>query len=99
MGEPPAWWQQYRKAVIAAGVGLVAALTDLGVALSDGHVTAQEWVHVLIVFLSAVFTTGGVAAVQNTYSVGELQARLLAAKRGAVIGTVPPPDETPVGRP
>lgn len=71
----PPWWQEYRKAVITAAIGLLAALTDLGVALPDGVGTA-EWVHVAIVFLSTVLSTAGVAAFGNTYSRETLQAKL-----------------------
>ena len=50
----------YRKAITGA---LIGALTMLGTALTDGHVTAAEWVAVL---LAAVASGGGVWAVPNT---------------------------------
>lgn len=53
----------YAKSIVAF---LLAGLTALGTALTDGSVTTQEWVAVAIASLA---TTGAVFAVPNTPAV------------------------------
>lgn len=75
-GDDPALWQQYRKAVIVAGIGLLAFLTDLATSrTADGRV---DWLHALIILVSTLLSTGGVAAVSNTYSREQLAGKLAA---------------------
>jgi hypothetical protein len=75
--DPPAWWQQYRKAVIVAGIGLLAFLVDLSASrATDGRI---DWLHALIVLVSTLLSTGGVATVGNTYSRATLEAKLAVA--------------------
>jgi hypothetical protein len=50
---------QYAKAIVAA---LIAGLTTLGGALSDGHVSTGEWIAVAIAVLGGL---GFTAAVPN----------------------------------
>lgn len=50
----------YAKAIIAA---IIAALTALGTGLTDGHMTAAEWVAVALSFFVAL---GAVYGVPNT---------------------------------
>jgi hypothetical protein len=76
----PPLWQQYRKTLVVLIIGLIAALTDLGVAL-EGGMTGQERVHVVIVFLSTLLSAGGAAAVGNSYTQAQLQAKLAEASR------------------
>lgn len=72
----PPWWQQYRKAVVVAGIGLLAFLTDLATSrATNGEI---DWLHALIVLVSTLLSTGGVAAVGNTYSREQLEAKLAA---------------------
>lgn len=51
---------EYLKAIFG---GAAAGLTALGTAVADGHVTAVEWVAVL---LAAVATAGAVWGVPNS---------------------------------
>lgn len=51
---------EYAKAIVGA---LLAGLTALGTALTDGAVTATEWVGVAV---AALATFGGVFGVRNT---------------------------------
>jgi uncharacterized membrane protein YidH (DUF202 family) len=75
-GDEPAWWQQYRKAILVAAVGLLAFLTDLATSrATDGEI---DWLHAMIVLVSTLLSTGGVAAVGNVYSRGQLEAKLAA---------------------
>lgn len=77
----PAWWQQYRKAVIVGGVGLFATLTDLATGYATGdRIDGGEWLHAAIVLVSTLLSTGGVAAVGNVYSRAQLQAKLAEAR-------------------
>lgn len=57
----------YAKAITAA---LVAALTCLGTALTDGTVTASDWVAVALALLTALYA---VWAVPNADPTGEHQ--------------------------
>ena len=50
---------QYAKAILAA---IIAALAALGTSLTDGGVSASEWVAVALAFFVAL---GGVFAVPN----------------------------------
>lgn len=50
---------QYAKAILAA---VIAALTALGTALTDGGISPSEWVAVALAFCVAL---GGVAAIPN----------------------------------
>lgn len=75
----PAWWQQYRKAIIVAGIGLLAFLTDLATSYASGDsINGGEWLHAMIVLVSTLLSTGGVAAFGNVYSRGQLEAKLAA---------------------
>jgi hypothetical protein len=77
-GSDPAKWRQYKKALTVLGIGLLAALGDLGYAMVDG-LTGPEVVHVLFVFVGTCLSAGGAAAVGNDYTVEQLQAKLAAA--------------------
>jgi hypothetical protein len=75
----PAWWEQYRKAVVAAAVGLLATLTDLAASYADGDLSGQDGLHASIVFVSTILSTVGVATVSNVYPAAVLRRRLDAA--------------------
>jgi hypothetical protein len=73
----PPFWEQYRKAVVAAGVGLLAMLTDLGTSYASGdRINGGEWIHAAIVLVSTILTTAGVAAISNVYPAAVLRQRL-----------------------
>ena len=79
--EPPSKLAQYRKAVIVAGVGLLALLTDLGTSYASGNdVDGGEWIHAAIVLVSTLLSAGGAATFGNTYSRSTLEAKLNAAR-------------------
>lgn len=91
--EPPAWWLQYRKAVLAGAVGLLATLTDLAASWhAHAGLTTGDGLHAGIVLVSTVLSTAGVAAVSNVYPVPVLRAKLAAA-------TPPEPPELQPARP
>lgn len=79
--EPPPKLAQYRKAVIVAGIGLLAVLTDLATSYaSDDGIDGGEWLHSGIVLVSALLSAGGAATVGNTYSRSALEAKLAASR-------------------
>jgi hypothetical protein len=79
--EPPPTLAQYRKAAIVAGVGLLALLTDLATSYaSNDGIDGGEWLHAMIVLVTTLLSTGGVATFSNTYSRGQLEAKLAAAR-------------------
>jgi hypothetical protein len=68
---------QYRKAAVAAGVGLLAFLTDLATSYASGNrIDGGEWLHAGILLVSTVLTTGGVTVAENAYPRAELLRRL-----------------------
>lgn len=78
--EPPPKLAQYRKAVIVAGIGLLALLTDLAASYaSNDGINGGEWLHALIVLVSTLLSAGGAATFANTYSRPQLLAKLAEA--------------------
>lgn len=85
----PALWQQYRKALVVAGVGLLAFLVDLSASrATDGRI---DWLHALIVLVSSLLSTGGVATFSNTYSRAQLESKLAERKAATISAEVKRP--------
>jgi hypothetical protein len=68
------WWQYAAKALVALGVGVVAAAGTITAAVADDHVTTSETWAIVIAVLTAVIGPVGVYAVRNRPTAREVAA-------------------------